>query len=73
MCFISLTSCCLARHLSDTGCGTAQPVTYLSLALTLATGAGVTAYYLHLKQQRLKRAPRLPRAGRACERCRGLI
>ena len=38
----------------------AQPVTYLSLALTLATGTGVTAYYLHLKEKRLKSAPRAP-------------
>ena len=43
----------------------AQPVTYLSLALTLATGTGVTAYYLHLKEKRLKSAPRPP----AAERC----
>ena len=42
----------------------AQPVTYLSLALTLATGVGVTAYYLHLKEKRLKSAPRTPCAAR---------
>lgn len=46
----------------------AQPVTYLSLALTLATGMGVTAYYLHLKEKRLKSASRAPCVCTACER-----
>lgn len=44
-------------------------MTYLSLALTLATGMGVTAYYLHLKEKRLKSAPRAPCACLACKRC----
>jgi hypothetical protein len=37
-------------------------VTYWSLALTLATGGGIAAYYLYLKEQRLKSAAAHPAA-----------